>query len=217
MFTYETIRETALDLVFPRTCVGCNTQGTVACATCWKRWQSPWVERQPIPNITQLLSFGAYKSVFIQRLIQRWKFEGDITTAKTLAQLLSPELTLWVPPGPSLFIPIPLHQRKFRERGFNQTEDLARCISEKTHLTWLPLLERAIYTRPQKSVDETDKLSNVAGAFQVNPKMLPLVDRNTHLIILDDIFTTGSTINSAAGCLKQAGFKNIFAVVVARG
>lgn len=206
-----------LDLVFPRTCVGCSSPGTVACLVCWQRWQSPWIERSPVPAIDELFSFGAYKAVFIQRLIQRWKFEGDTTTAKTLAQLLSPHLLSWLNNTPAVVVPIPLHERKFRERGFNQTEDMAEALSQTTNIPWLPLLRRTVYTQAQKSVAEEEKRSNVERAFQVDQRFLARVDSTTRLIILDDIFTTGSTINAAANTLRAAGFKSISALVVARG
>lgn len=206
-----------LDLVFPRTCVGCVTAGAVVCTTCWQRWQSPWVEHRPVPEIDELLSFGAYKAVFIQRLIQRWKFEGDTTTAETLAQLLSPEFSRWLNQEQAVLVPIPLHERKFRERGFNQTEDLAQAISQNLNIRWLPLLQRSVYTRPQKSVDEAEKMLNVQAAFQLDQVVALQVNRSSRLIILDDIFTTGSTINATAQTLRGAGFSSISAVVVARG
>ncbi|MEK7540520.1 MAG: ComF family protein [Patescibacteria group bacterium] len=217
MSLYTQARIQLLDLVFPRTCVGCVTAGAVACTTCWQRWQSPWVEHRPVPEIQELLSFGAYKAVFIQRLIQRWKFEGDTTTAETIAQLLSPEFSRWLNQKPATLVPIPLHERKFRERGFNQTEDLAKAINQELGISWLPLLQRTIYTQPQKSVAEEEKRANVEDAFQVDQRFLLEVDKTSRVIILDDIFTTGSTINAAAQTLRAAGFRSVSALVVARG
>lgn len=206
-----------LDLVFPRTCVGCQAPGTVACVDCWRRWKSPWRECSPVPAIGELFSFGAYKAVFIQRLIQRWKFEGDTTAANTLANLLSPEIHEWLHNTPAILIPIPLHERKFRERGFNQTEDLAQALSQALAIPWLPLLQRAVYTRPQKSVEEQDKATNVQDAFVVNTMVASRVNRSSQLVILDDIFTTGSTVNAAASSLRQAGFRSVSTLVIARG
>lgn len=206
-----------LDLLFPRTCVGCTTSGTVACVNCWHRWKSPWKERSPVPAIDELLSFGAYKAVFIQRLIQRWKFEGDITAAQTLSALLTPDVKKWLNNTAAVIVPIPLHERKFRERGFNQTEDLAQALSQALKIPWAPLLQRAVYTRPQKSVEEHEKATNVQDAFLVERVVASQVNRTTRLIILDDIFTTGSTINAAAASLRQAGFRSISALVIARG
>lgn len=206
-----------LDLLFPRTCVGCSTTDTVACVDCWKQWESPWVEHQPVPGVDQLLSFGPYKAVFIQKLIQRWKFEGDTTSAVSLSTLLSPSLTQWLNNTAATLVPIPLHERKWRERGFNQTEDLAQALTQYMGISWLPLLQRTVYTKAQKSVEEEYKQTNVQNAFQVDTRLLPQVDRTQSLIILDDICTTGSTLSAAALALRQAGFINIAAVVVARG
>lgn len=217
------LSESILDIVFPRTCVGCGTNGTVACAACWTRWERPWVESWATDHqgsVDAILSCGAYRNVFIQEVIQRWKFSGDRSVAQHLALHMSgvvrAQLSAWLD-SPSLLVPIPLHTRKLRERGFNQTWDLASALSAELGCSLAPLLQRVKYTAPQKSLEEHEKSQNLKQAFQVDQAVATGVDRSTRLIILDDIATTGTTLRSAAAVLRAGGFTFVSALVVARG
>lgn len=133
-----------------------------------------------------------------------------------MSQVVRAEQIAWLE-TPSILIPIPLHGRKLRERGFNQTWDLACALSEELHFPVAPLLQRVKYTAPQKSIDEQEKPKNLHQAFEVDQGLAARVDRSTRLIILDDIATTGTTLREAAEILRRVGFSSISALVVARG
>lgn len=217
------LTESILDILFPRTCAGCGTNGTVACAGCWKKWERPWVEswaQTSQHGIQGILSCGAYRNLFIQEVIQRWKFSGDRSAAQQLgthmSQVVRAEQPNWME-SPTCLVPIPLHARKLRERGFNQTWDLAVSLGDQLGLPLTPLLQRVKYTVPQKSLEEFEKLGNLQRAFQVDAGLATRVNRSAHLIILDDIATTGTTLREAAAVLQAAGFSSISALVVARG
>lgn len=171
-------------------------------------------------NVETILSCGAYRNVFIQEVIQRWKFSGDRSVAQHLAIYMSgvirTEVGTWLD-SPSLLIPIPLHARKLRERGFNQTLDLACALSHELDFPLTPLLQRVKYTAPQKSLEEHEKSQNLKQAFQVDQEGGSHVNRSTRVIILDDIATTGTTLREAAAVLRADGFTSVCALVVARG
>lgn len=217
------LSESILDILFPRTCVGCGANGTVACANCWKKWERPWVESwtdEARGGVETILSCGAYRNLFIQEVIQRWKFSGDRSVAQHLAahirDVVRAEQPAWLN-SPSVLVPIPLHTRKLRERGFNQTGDLACALSHELSWPLAPLLQRVKYTAPQKSLEEHEKSQNLQQAFQVDLAVAAQVNRSTRVIILDDIATTGTTLREAAMVLRTAGFTSVCALVVARG
>lgn len=209
-----------VDVLLPRTCVGCGQEGQAACLACWNKWCNVWVESWPDVGLKQVISCGAYRQLFIQRAIQRWKFAGDRQVATELAFFMNTSLSLRRPnwlETPTVIVPIPLHPRKLRERGFNQTLDLAMGLSQILGLPVLSLLQRVKYTQPQKSVDEIDKLENLRLAFSVDTVVAQVVDVKAHCLVLDDIATTGTTLREAAQCLQRAGFSSVSAVVLARG
>lgn len=106
-------------------------------------------------------------------------------------------------------VPIPLAQSRLRERGFNQTEILARALSPLWQTpVWSSVLVRASSTRSQTQLTPGERLGNVAGAFSV-----PAVSRETiggaHLILIDDVVTTGATLRAAAAALFAAGARTL--------
>lgn len=205
-----------LDFIFPRWCVGCGVEDAALCQACWKKWEVVWMEDHPVDGIDQLVSFGPYAAPFIQRVISRWKFEGDWSVAQVVAQSMASTFSNWFSQR-SCLVPIPLYSLRQRERGFNQAADLAQSLAKFAQMSCAPLLGRPKQTKAQKGLDEVQKVLNMQQAFSLDQVAAQAVDRSSKLIILDDIATTGSTLREAAQVLRQAGFQHISAVVVARG
>ena len=114
-----------------------------------------------------------------------------------------------VSPDRAALVPIPLARSRLRERGFNQTEILARALSPLWQTpVWSSVLVRASSTRSQTQLTPGERLGNVAGAFSV-----PAVSRQTiggaHLILIDDVVTTGATLRAAAAALFAAGARTL--------
>jgi ComF family protein len=113
-----------------------------------------------------------------------------------------------------LAVPVPLHPKRLRERGFNQSLLLARHVAKQldTGLDFLSL-RRVRYTVPQTGLGKDERRKNVRGAFRlINPKAV----KGRAVLLVDDVVTTGNTINECARVLKQAGAKNIVCLVLAR-
>ena len=122
-------------------------------------------------------------------------------------------------PANTTILSIPLHPRRRRERGFNQSELIAAAIAQKFPLPLLPqtVLVRTRYTEPQAKVRGREaRLNNMEGAFQVSHSMAPLVNGKT-ILLVDDIATTGNTLNEAARALKKAGASQVWGIVAAKG
>lgn len=111
-------------------------------------------------------------------------------------------------------VPVPIHRSRMRSRGFNQSELLARHLGKKMHIkVESDVLQRRKRTRAQKELDSKERLKNLSEAFicESLPKDL------NNLIIIDDIYTTGSTIEACTAALKTAGAKNVYYLAVCIG
>jgi len=114
-----------------------------------------------------------------------------------------------------LAIPVPLHRQRLRQRGFNQALILAHGISERFSVPLLyDNLTRLRSTRPQVELSGHERTENVKGAFGL---ARPSEVRDKRILLIDDVFTTGATMNSCAKVLRRAGAKDVVALAVARG
>lgn len=112
-----------------------------------------------------------------------------------------------------VLIPIPLSQQRLSERGFNQSVLLAHHLSRAK--TQAHTLLRMKHTAAQSSLKRSDRLTNLAGAFAVAP-LLAWQLRGKHVLLIDDVATSGATLNLAARVLKQAGAAKVGALVMAK-
>jgi len=228
-----------IDLVFPVHCLGCERAGTIACPACLqsipdREYQECPICRKPyqkngftcrecrkITALDGLFIARPYRHRLLQKLIFALKYRFIETAANPLATLLAESIAHHPFPLPDLVIPVPLHTRRLRFRGFNQAEVLA----EKLMTRLLPgspiplrtdLLRRIRFTRPQMKTDsKKERTENLLDAFEVKLETAgPLVGKSVWLI--DDVATTGSTLNECARILKAAGAKTVWGVVIAR-
>jgi ComF family protein len=115
--------------------------------------------------------------------------------------------------GPSVLIPIPLATKRLRQRGYNQSEVLARALARQWRIPVLvDLLVRTRETPTQTALTPDTRLANVAGAFSART----LGGRDTNYVLVDDVFTTGATLAEAARALEQAGATRVMGVTFAR-
>jgi len=189
-------------------CAGCRTPFVSAyalderglCAVCC----------EGLANFDSAYSFGSYEGS-LQKLIQIFKY-GKV---ETLARPLGEFLIRAVPCDErfDLIIAMPMHWRKKWERGFNQAELLARPVAKRYGLPLSTNLRRKRYTKSQAGLSEAERQSNLAGAFVVeDPSRLAA----QHILLIDDVFTTGATLRAAASVLKRAGAARVSALTLAR-
>jgi len=135
----------------------------------------------------------------------------------SLAKILGREMGVILNSDPILktsdiIIPIPLHPARKRERGYNQAELLAEEISRFTHIPFSDCLERVKNTKAQVTLSERERLENVKGAF----KLKKGVDiSGKRVILVDDVFTTGATLNAAALSLLEGGAEEVYGLTAA--
>ncbi|MFH1387354.1 MAG: ComF family protein [bacterium] len=198
-----------LNLIFPPKCEVCRRGSPEAlCGECFS--QIKFMK----PNLG-IYSATAYDGV-IKESIHRFKFNKR----KKLAEPLGVLLVNYLGHKPGLkideldgIIPVPLHEKRMRERGFNQVELLASTLTKYFELPVTPALERLKNTHPQFDLQRDARLNNVKGAFRViNPKAV----YNKKVLLLDDIYTTGATISECGRVLKNAGAKRVEVLTLAR-
>ncbi|MEP7015711.1 MAG: ComF family protein [Verrucomicrobiota bacterium] len=113
-----------------------------------------------------------------------------------------------------VLVPVPLHPARKRERGFNQAALLAKLLSARMSIQSRPLLERVRYTTTQTAFDRAERMENLHNAFRLRENMNV---RGLHVLLIDDVLTTGSTLSECARVLKEAGAVSVHAVTAARG
>lgn len=151
----------------------------------------------------------------ILRAVHQFKYSGKTHLAGSLGALLALFLRDWLIIKKDLtLVPVPLHPKRLRERGFNQSLLLAREVAAALDLELDFLsLRRKRYTQPQISLKSHERRKNVKNAFEIGRYE---AIKGKAVILLDDVATTGSTLNECARTLKRAGCKQVYGLVLAR-
>lgn len=117
----------------------------------------------------------------------------------------------------AVLLSVPLHSSKFRKRGYNQAEILAKGLSDRLGIPVLNALERVKNTKNQFNLDRKERIDNIRGAFALNSKFLIHNSlKDVSIFLIDDILTSGSTLLEAASVLKRKGAKAVFGLTLAR-
>ena len=169
--------------------------------------------RRP-PAFSYARSAAHYGDV-TREALHAFKFGGRRALANPLGDLLVELGPSILPvPGPDLLLPIPLHPRRERERGFNQSLLLARRLGRGWDVpVRADVIARRVGTQPQTALNAEDRRKNVRGAFALRR---PEAVVGRHVVLVDDILTTGSTAASCAACLRAAGAATVGVLTVAR-
>lgn len=147
----------------------------------------------------------------LDRLLPRLKFHDGLAAGRLLSQLMAQ--TFARAGRPDAIVPVPLHRARLRERGYDQTLELARPLAQTLDLPLRPdVLQRCKATVPQSRLDATARRRNLRDAFQA----VPVPDMPAHVALFDDVMTTGATLHAAAKALRRAGVRRIDAWVCAR-
>ena len=214
-WTFARFVTTCSSLLIPPQCVLCGAAGQRGpldlCEGCEADlpWRTPAFERLQDP-LDGLFAPFAYRAP-LAALIRQWKFHGARHHAQWLGILLARERQRLAPALPDCVVPIPLHPHRRRERGFNQSGELARVLAREVRRPCRPeLLRRVRDTRTQSLQPEIERYFNLVGAFAGLPC------RGLAIALVDDVFTTGSTMAAAAEVLVNAGARSVEAWAVAR-
>jgi len=216
------IKNLLLDCLFPKKCYGCQIGGTWLCQKCFTTLKNYQGEApRALKNPKNLIIAGEYKDELLSRLITAFKFDFNQELADPLAAFListiDKKIMINSLSGQSLsnvlIIPVPLNRARLKWRGFNQSELLARKISN--YYNW-PLsldLIKIKATAIQAGLKEEDRLTNQNGAFKWHGGSL----KNQDVILIDDIITSGATLNEVETIIKASGARKIIKTALAKG
>ncbi len=212
------------DAVFPRFCVGCSAEGDLLCRKCDESWAPArpflWHKEQEkaVHDIAELWVMAQYADPLTRGLVTAWKYHYDDSAWQTLQRRFAPcmsgfALTLAMH-NIAAIVPLPLTKKRRCERGFDQAVSIATWLSAATGIPMLPLLTRGHREGHQaEKTEEQRKTAMVDSPFSLfSPLSLP-----SHVLLVDDVWTTGSTMDAGARTLKAAGVEEVYGFALAKG
>lgn len=224
----KTLGQRVLEILFPPICLNCRsylqdieTRQNLLCHSCFSSIKIYSNIFYPDSH-TSLLAVSSYENSALRELLHYFKYNGFLGAQAPLEKLImkwlttNSLLTTHLPPPTSCLIPIPLHKSRLRKRGFNQAELIAKILGKHLNLPVENLLERTRDTKSQIGMKSAKKRQeNVKNSISVREKRGSL-PQYQNVILVDDIYTSGSTMTEATRALRKAGIKNITAFVIAK-
>lgn len=211
------ILEISRDLLFPVFCISCRVEGEWLCQPCLEKLQS---EIKPQffchPYLDKVIALANYKSEIIARLVRLLKYEYAEEVGVIFEKLIEDFVRQngkFFGDQSSIIVPIPLHKKRYLERGFNQAELLAESWGRHLNASvWKNVLIRQRQTKTQVGLSGMERRNNLQGAFALRQPFAGI----ERVILVDDVFTTGSTLEEAGRLLRAHGIKEVWGAVVAR-
>ncbi len=230
-------RDFIFDTLYPKYCLNCNQEGQILCSKCFYKLKI--IENQTcffcgkntqngatcanckkIYYLDGVLIAGNYKNNILSSLIKIFKYNFIKETAEILEKfaiyfLSYQRQTNYIPKyifNQSTIVPVPLHYKRLRWRGFNQSELIANKIAQYLKLPIDTNLARKKRRIPQTKLSPRKRKNNIKQCFQWQGTKI-----NKNIILIDDVITTGSTLNECAFVLKKAGAKKVWGFVLAKG
>lgn len=215
--------------LLPPVCGGCGRRGAWLCPTCAARLRparggrcacgSPRSRGRGCSICADWpVGLGPIRAAYafdgpLRASIHRFKYRGERARGRYLGGLLADfaQEALRAPP-PDLILPVPLHPRRRRERGFNQAEVLAEAVGQRLAVPLGHDLLRIVDTRAQVGLDYAGRRANMQGAFRCGAAV-----RGVSVLLIDDVVTTGATMEAAGLALLDAGALQVRGLALARG
>jgi competence protein ComFC len=215
MFDLIGIKKFILDIIFPIECLGCGKEGEWFCGECQKNKINSDHNSLRGEFLNRAFTFYSYDNEILKRLIHGLKYRYVEDLAQPLGALLVKELRDIKEQigSPDFIVPVPLYKKRLLERGFNQAELLARNVGDS--FGWSVengIIERLKMTMPQVNLDEAGRRKNISGAFSIIDLQKIL---NKKIVLMDDVITTGATMEECAKVLKAGGAREVLGVALA--
>ncbi len=241
----QKLKKFLLDIFFPLECLGCQKPGLLLCEECFRGLEFSDPNKSFLlatPFITKTFIAGDYDNPLLAKLIKKFKYNflsslgailsrwlilfwggqlalinyspDSINSSAANSASTSPEQIINTKTLSQLsVVPIPLSKKRIKWRGFNQAELLARPFCTAFNYPLCLELKRLKHKTPQAELNQDERRLNIKDNFvwaESNPP-------GENILLIDDVATTGATLNEAARVLKEAGAKNVYALVLAKG
>lgn len=218
-----------LGIIFPRKCFGCGKFGSYVCGSCMENMGEivqicPVCKRKSLKGYThkrcrsesspdRLIISLPYKG-WVRKAIHTMKYKYAFDIAGSLVDSVNDRLKNIK--GKYLLVPLPIHRKKFNLRGFNQCAEISKLLALRKNWKHIPdLLEKTKITKSQVGLSKKEREDNIYGSLRVNPKY-EHYETISKVILLDDVWTTGTTLKEGIRILKQFGFKQVWGLVIAK-
>ena len=212
MSAFARLAEALIALVYPRraVCLGCDSragnQRDWLCEDCRQRLAASWIG--PTPKFKGAFDGAAFAYRYAGPaggLVRALKYNGVRRVAEPMARDLARACESLQPIRADWVVPVPMHPRRLRRRGFNHAAILAKALADRMGLPMVEAVSRVIDTPQQAVLEENDRRRNMKGAFAAS------VDVEGRCILLvDDVYTTGATAMACAKALRKAGAKTLY-------
>jgi ComF family protein len=225
-----------LDIIFPINCLSCNQEGVWICQKCIEKIE---IETECIcPHCHATCTMGefcqkcqvtsmmngiiiasSYENKLLQKIISHFKYKYITDLKYCLAEILIRKLTSTsLDLSDITIIPIPLHKKKFKYRGFNQAELLAQALSDDLSIPiYSDIIRRRKNTSAQAQLSSLKRRKNIKNAFNIKEGLSKNFLSNKKVLLVDDVCTTSSTLEECAKELYKLNPKEIWGLVLARG
>ncbi len=224
-----------LNSLFPNYCIICGREGKIICDDCFslidlnhyffchvcgKRLVNFKIceNCKRKTNLDGLFFATYYQDKIVKEIIGKFKYPPFLRElSDPLAKLIISHLSLleYQFPKNSLFIPIPLSNQRKRWRGFNQTEEIGKKLSAYYNIPLFDALLRVKDSIPQSELKAKERKENIKNSFLLKDGLRERI-KEKNIFLIDDVYTTGSTLEEAASKIKEVKIKNIYGIVVAR-
>jgi len=227
------------DLLFPKRCVQCKKFGSYLCTNCFAsitfidNMVCTVCQKQAIGGLTHpvcktkycidgVFPSLVYKGV-VKKLVYVFKYPPYLTDLQTqlidlfYEGIIQKEQFFSLLQEPSVFIPIPLHEGKFKKRGYNQAKLLAEGLAKRFDASVIDCLKRVKSTKTQVGLTKEERRKNIEQAFALQGTVSELLQKSQQVFLVDDVVTSGATLQEAAKVLKKAGFTKVWGVTLAHG
>lgn len=225
---FETFLETIIGWYAPHSCVGCGVEGALICRSCLSdqaparlqcyRCQQPNkrsgltcrdCRAHGLDAVTAAKAYGDTAKALVWCL----KFQRGRSAAANMAAPMAALCRRR--PGTTLVVPLPTAPGRARTRGYDQAVLLAKALARRNGFQYCPLLQRVSSVR-QVGASHDERQQQMRGAFRLHPRRARQLTAATHIILVDDVVTTGSSLESAAQTIRPANVRSIEAIVFAQ-
>lgn len=230
-FNFQYFGRLILNAVFPPRCVSCRRFGEWACQDCWGKIElikTPICYRchklsadfkvcqdcRKYSKCHRLIVCGYFQDP-LKQFVYGLKYKRVKPIALILGQLLCETVQKVLVGQSVVIVPVPLHRGRLGHRGFNQALMLGSIVANQLQQPLVNALVRKKFTKPQFGLDRQERALNIDNAFDIKPNQTAQI-KNQIILLVDDVVTTGATINECAKILKQNGAREVWGLVLAK-